>query len=126
VINWSYGSQNVRISVPVGVGYGSDAEQVTAALIEAAGEVREVLAIPPPQVRLRSFGDSALDFELLVWINQPHDHASIRSKINFQIYRVLCEQGIEIPFPQRDLHVRTADLLPQMSANLHEWKNGSQ
>ena len=120
VINWSYGSQNVRISVPVGVAYGSDAEHVAAAMVEAACAVKEVMPAPPPQVRLRSFGDSSLDFELLVWINQPHDHASIRSKINYQIYRVFNQRDIEIPFPQRDLHVRTGDLLPRIDTNVHE------
>jgi len=126
VINWSYGSQNVRISVPVGIAYGSDAGQVSQALVEAAGCVKEVLNTPRPQVRLRSFGDWALDFELLVWIDQPHDHASIRSKINYQIYRVLSERGIEIPFPQHDLHVRTGEFQPRMDTTLHESKATDQ
>jgi small-conductance mechanosensitive channel len=109
-INYSYGSPVVRISVPVGVAYASDVEKVKAALIQAAGLVKQVLSTKAPEVRLKGFGGSSLDFELLVLIDQPHDHAKIRSFVNFQIFKVLTEQGIEIPFPQQDLHLRSGTI----------------
>ena len=106
-INYSYGSPEVRIAVPVGVAYGSDIDKVKVALIQAGAAVDEVLPQPPPQVRLRELGDSAINFDLLIWIREPHNHQQIRSKVNFEILREFASQGIEIPFPQRDLWVRS-------------------
>jgi small-conductance mechanosensitive channel len=106
-INYSYGSPEVRIAVPVGVAYGSDIDRVKAALIQAAGSVEEALAEPGPQVRLKEFGDSAINFDLLIWIREPHNHQQIRSKANFEILRAFASEGIEIPFPQRDVWVRS-------------------
>jgi small-conductance mechanosensitive channel len=108
-VNYSYGSPEVRIAVPVGVAYGSDIEQVKAALIQAAGAVEDVLAEPAPQVRLKGFADSAIDFDLLVWIREPHNHQQIRSKINFEILEAFASHGIQIPFPRRDLWVRSVE-----------------
>jgi small-conductance mechanosensitive channel len=65
---------------------------------------------PPPKVYLKGFGDSAIDFELLVWIDKPHDHQQIRSDINYEIERLFREHEIEIPFPQRDLHLRSSSI----------------
>jgi small-conductance mechanosensitive channel len=107
-INYSYGSQNVRLNIPVGVAYGSDLDKVSAALLEAASHVEEVLETPPPKVHFAGFGDSSLDFEIRVWINQPHQHPQIRSNVNFQIDRLFRKYEIEIPFPQRDLHLRSS------------------
>ena len=109
-INWSYNKEPVRIDIPIGVAYGSDLDKVSAALVEAAKAVKEVLPQPEPRPHFRGFGDSALDFEIRVWINEPHKHPQIRSKLNFQIDRLFRERGIEIPFPQRDLHLRAASI----------------
>ncbi len=106
-INWSYNKEPVRIDIPIGVAYGSDLDKVSAALVEAAKAVKEVLPQPEPRPHFRGFGDSALDFEIRVWINEPHKHPQIRSKINFQIDRAFRSHGIEIPFPQRDLRIRS-------------------
>jgi len=106
-VNYSYGSPEVRIVVPVGVAYGSDIDKVKMALIQAGRSVEEALRDPPPQVRLKEFGDSAINFELLIWIREPHNHLQIRSKANFEILKEFASQGIEIPFPQRDLWVRS-------------------
>lgn len=114
VINWSL-SDKVRIRIPVGAAYGSDVDKVTMALIEAARNVKAVLDDPPPGVHFTGFGDSSLEFELLAWINQPHKHPQIRSQIRYQINRLFREQEIEIPFPQRDLHLRSGAI--QMSQN---------
>lgn len=108
LINYSYPSQNVRLNIPVGVAYGSNLDDVSEALIEAARSVEEVLASPDPKVHFAAFGDSALNLEVRVWINEPHKHPQIRSNINFAIARVFRERNIEIPFPQRDVHLRSA------------------
>jgi small-conductance mechanosensitive channel len=109
VTNWSY-SDRVRIRLPVGAAYGSDVEKVTKALCEAGGAVEEVLKDPAPTVQFKNFGESSLDFELLVWIDRPHDHVHIRSNLNYQIERLFREYGIEIPFPQRDVHLRSGSV----------------
>src|SRR6185503_25392 len=84
VVNWSY-SKRVRIRLQAGAAYGSDVHKVTDALIEAGRSVEHVLKDPPPKVYLVGFGDSAINFELLVWIDRPHDHQQIRSYINYEI-----------------------------------------
>lgn len=105
-VNYSYGSQNVRLNIPVGVAYGSDVERVSGALLEAAGSVEEVLTTPEPRVHFAGFGDSSLDFELRAWIDEPHKHPQIRSKVNFAIERSFRRHKIEVPFPQRVVHLR--------------------
>lgn len=118
VVNWSY-CNRVRIRVPVGAAYGSDVRKVTDALIEAARSAERTMKDPPPKVYLKGFGDSAIDFELLVWIDKPHDHQQIRSDINYEIERLFREQEIEIPFPQRDLHLRSSSIeIAQNGASL--------
>lgn len=109
-INYSYSNQAVRINIPVGVAYGSDLQTVSKALVEAAKCVKEVLPTPAPRPHFKGFGDSSLDFEIRVWISEPHKHPQIRSKINYQIYRLFREYNIEIPFPQRDLNLRSGSV----------------
>ena len=106
VVNLSY-SPRVRIRIPIGAAYANDVQDVTAALIEAAQAVEQVMQDPPPKVHLKGFGDSSIDFELLVWIDQPHNQQQIRSDINYQIDRVFRARKLEIPFPQQDIHLRT-------------------
>lgn len=109
VVNWSY-CKRVRIRIPAGAAYGSDVRKVSDALIEAGRAVEHVLKDPPPKVYLMGFGDSSVNFELLAWIDRPHDHQQIRSDINYQIERVFREREIEIPFPQRDLRLRSGSI----------------
>jgi small-conductance mechanosensitive channel len=119
VINWSY-CDRVRIRIPVGVAYGSDTQKVTDALVEAARAVEKVLSEPAPKVHFKAFGDSALDFELLVWIDLPHNHPQIRSDINYQIDRIFRLYRIEIPFPQRDLHLRSGTIVTEARSQKSE------
>ena len=105
-INYSYGTQNVRLNIPIGVAYGSDLDKVKIALLEAARSVKEVLSDPAPIVHFSGFGDSALDLQIRVWINEPRNHTVIGSKINFAIDEAFRKYNIEIPFPQRDIYVR--------------------
>jgi small-conductance mechanosensitive channel len=105
-INYSYGSPEVRITVSVGVAYDSDVEKVKQALMEAALSVDDILKLPAPEVRLRAFGESALNLDLLAWINQPHNHQLIKTKLNAAIFQIFSERKIEMPFPQQELRLR--------------------
>lgn len=106
VVNWSHGSSVARLRIPVGVAYGSDSQMVRKALLEACHDLPDILATPPPQVFFMGFGESSLDFQLLVWINQPRRQYEIRSELNFRIEAILRQHHLTMPFPQRDLHLR--------------------
>ncbi len=107
VINWSHGDPRIRVHVPVGVAYGSDVELVTETLLAVARGEQDVLSSPEPEVRFLEFGDSSLNFELLVWSDEPPNYHRLRSKLNYAIDAAFRDKGVEIPFPQRDLHLKT-------------------
>ena len=108
VTNWSHGDPKVRIRVPVGVAYGSDLKLLQQLLLEAAGEHPKALRDPSPVVLFTEFGDSSLNFELGVWTQEmTATPVHFTSEMNFIIEQKLRENDIEIPFPQRDLHVRS-------------------
>jgi potassium efflux system protein len=117
VVNWSYRDPRCRIHIPVGVAYGSDTKVVTEALLAVARGNPRVLTNPPPQVWLRSFGPSSLNFELLVWINRPQDQFVLISELNFAIEAEFRRRGIRIPFPQQDIHIRSLEGLVSLSRN---------
>lgn len=111
VTNWTYGDPRVRFRIPIGVAYGSDVEKVSELLIAAGSENPHTLKDPAPSVFFDGFGESALNFELVVWSREmSHRPRRFRSDLNFSIERKLREGGIEIPFPQRDLHIRSGVL----------------
>ncbi|NJN31969.1 MAG: mechanosensitive ion channel [Synechococcales cyanobacterium RM1_1_8] len=110
VTNWSHNRTPTRVKVPVGVAYGSDLKAVEEALLESAQSNKNVLKMPEPAVFFTGFGDSALDFTLMVWIARPQQHVRIKSELNFKIDAAFRRRQIEIPFPQRDLHVRSGKL----------------
>lgn len=111
IINEAGGpSSHHRIRVAVGVAYGSDLDQVIEVLAGAANDLPEILENPEPRVRFRTFGASSLDFELMGWIADPVNRGRISHELNCAVYKALNANNISIPFPQRDLHVRT---LPQ-------------
>ncbi len=95
-----------RVRIKVGVAYGSDLDQVRAALMAAAGQVEMISARPEARVRFRAFGDSSLDFELLCWISDPALRGRAIDALNSAVYRSFADAGIEIPFPQRDLWIK--------------------
>lgn len=116
VVNWSYGDQKVRLEIDVGVSYGSDLDVVLRSLREVAEEHPEVLKDPVPEVLHAGFGDSAWNMRLRAWIDRPQRHPQVRSAINCAIVRKFREKGVEIPFPQRDLHVRSPLPVPLATA----------
>ncbi len=118
VINWSHGDPRVRLDLDVGVSYDSDLELVLRALGEVAAQNAEVLEEPPPEVLFVSFGDSAWNLQLRVWVANPKRHQQVRSAINCAIVRKFRANQIEIPFPQRDLHLRSPLPLPYRPAKL--------
>ena len=106
IINWSHNDRNVRFNIPIGVSYGSDPEKVKSLLLNIAEGEKTVLKNPIPDVIFDEFADSSLNFTLRVW-TQKHITTPqvLKSKLYFQIFKVFKENGIEIPFPQRDLHI---------------------
>lgn len=108
VINWSYNERKVRFRYPVGVHYKEDPEKVRKLLVEVAMENDAVLKDPPPDVQFLNFGDSSLDFMLRVWTTKYIQRRGfLRSQLNFAIHKKFKEHNIEIPYPQRDLHLRS-------------------
>jgi len=108
-LNWSYRERRAvrtRIPVYVGVSYEADVEHVTRTLLRAAEGVQFVLEEPKPSVQFLEFGESSLNFRLLVWTDRPRRHPAIKSEINYRIRRLFLEEKIEIPFPQRDVNLR--------------------
>jgi potassium-dependent mechanosensitive channel len=116
VINWSHRNPISRIRIPIGVSYKSDPEQVRELLLCVGRQHLDVLVAPPPQVLFCSFGESALEFELLVWVAQPSRQFIIKSDLLFMLAEALREQEIEIPFPQRDIRLLWSDLPDSMAA----------
>src|SRR6266478_5919380 len=111
VTNWTYGDPRVRFRIPVGVAYGSDENKVCEALITAAREHPATLSEPAPNVFLKKFGENSIDFELVVWSSEMSARPSVyRSDLNFAIAEKFRQADIEMPFPQRDLHIRSGVL----------------
>lgn len=104
--NWSYSDSRIRLSIPMRAGLDSDVHLVLKLLVDAASGVERVLLTPPPGARLRGFSDSCIDFELRVWIEDPHNGVSkVKSDIYVNIWDLFGSNKINIPHPQRDLHV---------------------
>ncbi|MBE9185715.1 mechanosensitive ion channel [Microcoleus sp. LEGE 07076] len=124
VTNWNYENSVSRIRIPVGVAYGCDISKVKEALLKAGRGHSDVLGTPEPIVFFLGFGDSSLDFELRVWITEPIAQYRVKSDLFFRIEELFREREIEIPFPQRDLHVRSGSiplaLSPQLEATLRK------
>lgn len=109
VVNWSLNDRRVRFRIPVSVAYGSDLEKVKRALLQVAAEDPDVIAEPAPAVRFMEFGDSGLKLELRAWTDSLiHRKGLLVSRLNFGIYAAFQREGIEVPFPQRVVHLRGA------------------
>tara|TARA_R110001592_G_scaffold126312_1_gene337306 strand:- start:832 stop:1986 length:1155 start_codon:yes stop_codon:yes gene_type:complete len=114
VINWSHSGRNIRFHVPVGVAYKEDPAHIKSILIEVAKKHPDVLKDPEPDVLFKEYGDNSLNFDLLVWtstfINRP---TVLKSQLYYLIFEKFKEHNVEIPFPQRDLHIKSGNMAPQ-------------
>ena len=121
VENWSYSSRNVRIQIKVGVAYDTDMALAEKLMLEAAAKARRVLETPPPTVWWTGFGDSSVDFTIHCWIDDPEEGVgNVRSEVLRNLWGLFRDNGIEIPFPQRDLNLRHSEALDRMIAALGE------
>jgi small-conductance mechanosensitive channel len=120
VTNWTLAERRARVKLPVGVAYGSDIPTVLEILLRVAGEHPMILTTPPPRALFLAFGASSLDFELRVWIADFNNRRQVQSELNQEINSEFADAGIEIPFPQADLHIRTVD--EEAAAALHPGK----
>src|SRR5216117_538188 len=127
VTNWTYSDRRVRFRLPVGVAYGSDVNKVREALIAAAREHPASLSDPPPNAYLEKFGDSTIDFEVIAWSERmSYKPRRFKSELNFLIEKHLREAGIEIPNPQRDLHIRDGVIKVQNVSDQEKAKQHEQ
>jgi small-conductance mechanosensitive channel len=108
VENWSFSNNLVRLRVPIGISYQSDVRLAMRLCLEAAGVVERIEKDPEPRIQLLGFGDSSVNLELRIWIDDPpQGRANVISEVLLEIWDRFHEHGIEIPFPQRDLHLRS-------------------
>jgi len=117
VEKWSHSDDKIRLKVPFGISYEAKPRDAIALALEAAAEIPRVLDDPKPVCLLKGFGDSSVDLELRIWINDPMSGLSnVRNECLLGIWDRLAEHGIGIPYPQRDLHIRTlpAGLTPKL------------
>jgi potassium efflux system protein len=106
LINYTHSDTVIRINIPVGVSYSSDPFEVKKVLIENLSKLEGILQNPPVDVFFTGFGESSLDFEVAIWIDNPLKKKDIESEARYAIWKILKENNIEIPFPQRDVHIK--------------------
>jgi len=114
VTNWSFKDPKVRRQVDVGVAYGSDVQLVRKILMEIVGDMPEIMNDPAPRVDFTDFGDSALIFRVRFWISSPEFWLSAPTELRFRIDEEFKKNGIEIAFPQQDIHIRSASGLNEV------------
>ena len=108
VENWSFSNRLVRIRMPIGVSYDTDVNKAIEVAIEAASAVDRVLADPAPACHMVGFGDNAIDMELRIWINDPRNGlTNVKGAVFLGVWEKFAENGIGLPFPQRDLHIKS-------------------
>jgi small-conductance mechanosensitive channel len=111
VVNWSHNDDRVRLKVPMRVPHDSDLDQVMKLMLEAAAMPHRVLASPEPKVLLMAFGESAIELELRFWIADAQNGVhNVKSEVLYGIWRLFQQEGIQIPYPKRDLYVRASPL----------------
>jgi len=110
-------NEKMRLRILVGVAYGSNADEVCALLQQIGEANHEVCSDPAPRVRMRGFGDSSINFNLLAWIEQPEDRGRISHELYMEIYRLFAEQDIEIPYAKQDVFIKE---FPERPKNLDQ------
>ena len=113
VVNWSYSDTNTRVRIPVQISYDDDPEQAMALLLEAAKASSRILSDPVPAARMLAFADSGIQLELRIWISDPENGiGNVRTEVNVAIWKLFKAAGITIPYPQRDVHFKSAQVSP--------------
>jgi small-conductance mechanosensitive channel len=126
VENWSYSSKNVRMQVPVGVSYEADMNLAEELMLEAAKSSERVLKAPPPTVWMSEYGDSSVNFIIHCWIQDPEEGVgNVRSAVLKKLWWLFKENGVEIPFPQRDLHIRSSDQFDRLIGIMAQGMGGA-
>ncbi len=116
VVNWSFTDDLVRLKIPIGVSYNEDPHRCIRLAIKAAQSIDRVLQDPGPVCLMKGFGDSSVDLELRFWITDPAKGVSnVRSLVLLKVWDAFKENNVEIPFPQRDLHIRSGSLTPEQA-----------
>lgn len=111
VINWSHNDSNIRFKFPVGVSYNENPKRIKEILLEVANNNKHILKKPPPEVLFDEYGESSLNFILAVWTTSMATRPKgLRSELYFDLFERFKEEGVEIPFPQRDLHIKSGNL----------------
>ncbi|MEE8388635.1 MAG: mechanosensitive ion channel domain-containing protein [Acidiferrobacterales bacterium] len=106
VTNWSYTDRHIRIKIPVQISYDDDPEKAMQLIVDAANVNDRILKDPAPQARLLEFGDNGINLELRIWLDDPEQGVgSVKSDVNLAIWRSFKENGVTIPFPQRDVRI---------------------
>ena len=127
VENWSYSSKNVRMQVYVGVSYEADMDLAENLMLEAAKASDRVLKSPPPTVWMSEYGDSSVNFTIHCWIQDPEEGVgNVRSQVLKKLWWLFKENDIEIPFPQRDLHIRSSEQMDRLLEILAHEKRHEQ
>jgi len=113
VENWSYSNQLVRLRMPIGIDYEADVPEAIALAIKSVDDIDRVLTEPKPACLLTGFGDNSVDLELRVWIRDPQNGlANVKSIILLNVWNLFKENGVNFPYPQRDLHIRSSVPIP--------------
>ena len=121
VENWSYSSKNVRMQVPVGISYNCDLNVAEELMLQAAKSCKRVLTVPPPTVWMDAYGESSVDFIIHCWIQDPEEGVgNVRSEVLKKLWWLFQDAGIEIPFPQRDLNLRSNEQFEQLIAAISQ------
>ncbi|MDG1332873.1 MAG: mechanosensitive ion channel [Crocinitomicaceae bacterium] len=109
VVNWSHESDQVRFTIELGVAYGSDIDKVNECLVKAMQAHKHVSSSPKPYIHFSKFGESSLEFKMFFWSKNTFLIEQVKSDIRMDLYKRLKENGLEIPFPQRDVHIKGMD-----------------
>jgi small-conductance mechanosensitive channel len=121
VENWSFSDTQVRLRAPIGISYNADVRKAIGLTIQAALNIDRVLRNPAPKCLVKGFGDNSVDLELRFWIKDPANGvANIKSMVYLEIWDLFHEHNIEIPYPQRDIHIKSGGSFPQPQPNLPE------
>ena len=124
VINWSFSDRNVRVLVPIGISYSADPRKAIALCLEAAHSTSRTLKSPEPKCLVIGFGDNSIDLELRFWIDDPSNGVgNVRSEVLLAVWDRFQKEGIDIPFPQRDIHV--SGLSPKIISAIQEDTNNA-